>query len=101
VREPDIVARMGGDEFIILLQNVDDGETARASQRIIDTIARPIVLDVSTELNISVTIGSASAPRDGMLPELLLSRADEALYSAKRARRGEYRTYAQRSPPAS
>jgi diguanylate cyclase (GGDEF)-like protein len=99
-RESDVVARTGGDEFIILLPGVDDEWAARTSQRIIDAVARPVELGLSTELMISVTIGSAFAPRDAPLADLLLSRADQALYAAKRAQRGTYRTYAQMSRPS-
>jgi diguanylate cyclase (GGDEF)-like protein len=95
VREPDVVARMGGDEFVIVLQGVADDEAVRISQRIIEAIAHPVVLDGATELKIGVTIGLASSPRDGTIAELLLSRADQALYAGKRERRGVYRTYDQ------
>ena len=100
VRESDLVARTGGDEFIMLLQDADDEGTAHTCQRIIDAVARPVALGLPTELMISVTIGSAFAPRDAALAELLLSRADQALYAAKRAQRGSYRTFAQASRPA-
>jgi diguanylate cyclase (GGDEF)-like protein len=94
-RECDVVARIGGDEFIILLQDADDDCAALTSQRIIDAIARPVEVGLATELMISVTIGSAFSPRDASLADLLLSRADQALYVAKREQRGTYRTYAQ------
>jgi diguanylate cyclase (GGDEF)-like protein len=99
IREPDIVARTGGDEFIIVLQDVDDEGAARTSQRIIAAIARPIALGGATDLLVSATIGSALAPCDAVQAELLISRADQALYAAKRAQRGVYRTYAELAHP--
>jgi len=96
-RECDFVARIGGDEFIILLREADDESVALTSQRIIDAIARPVQVGLATELMISVTIGSAFSPRDALLANLLLSRADQALYVAKRQQRGTYRTYVELS----
>jgi diguanylate cyclase (GGDEF)-like protein len=99
VRAADTVARIGGDEFVILLLGADEREAARISERIIDVISQPITTGFPAPVTIGVTIGSVQAPADGILGETLLSRADQALYAAKRAGRGIHRTYSETLRP--
>jgi diguanylate cyclase (GGDEF)-like protein len=93
LRDGDIVARTGGDEFVALLAFTDAPEAQRIAARIIAAIAAPFMLSAGT-VTIGVTIGSASFPADGTSETVLLARADTALYAAKHARRGTYLTYA-------
>ena len=79
----DLVARWGGDEFVILHRNgPGQPDTSALASRIIDEIGRPVVIDGS-EVIVGASIGSASAPDDGVTPDALLSNADIALYAAK------------------
>jgi diguanylate cyclase (GGDEF)-like protein len=83
VRDTDVVARWGGDEFVILLPGIEDGTGVRAAaERIGRSLAEtPVVRDVS----ITGAIGAALFPRHGLELGELLSAADVAMYSAKSA----------------
>jgi|HubBroStandDraft_5_1064220.scaffolds.fasta_scaffold03876_5 diguanylate cyclase (GGDEF)-like protein len=91
----DLVARWGGDEFVILHHH-DPGqlETEVLAKRIIDEINRAVVIDGS-EVIVGASIGSASAPSDGSSPDALLSKADIALYAAKADGRRSWRAFEQ------
>src|SRR6202453_527199 len=91
----DLVARWGGDEFVILHYH-DPGqlETHNLAKRIIDEINRAVVIDGS-EVIVGASIGSASAPGDGLSPDALLSKADIALYAAKADGRRSWRAFEQ------
>ncbi len=92
-RERDIVARRGGDEFIILLPELDDlQEPARVAQKIVDAFARSFVLP-EHELFISTSVGVSIFPHDGRDGESLIHNADLAMYRAKEAGRSRYHLY--------
>ncbi len=89
----DLVARWGGDEFVILHADGPDQPTTPAlARRIIDEISRAVVIDGS-EVIVGASIGSASAPEDGVSPDALLSNADIALYAAKADGRRGWRAF--------
>ena len=91
----DLVARWGGDEFVILHHDMPGQlETPAVAKRIIDEINRAVVIDGS-EVIVGASIGSASAPRDGTSPDALLSKADIALYAAKADGRRVWRAFEQ------
>ncbi len=84
IRKSDIVARIGGDEFAIALVNiVHHGDAVRISQKILEKIANPILLD-DQEILISASIGIGLYPADGNDIETLLKNADIGMYRAKK-----------------
>lgn len=85
VRETDTVARLGGDEFAVILPDIDDKlRTETISQQIIQEISQPFVVDKNkVSQYISVSIGIAFYPEDGINMEMLMKNADLAMYKAK------------------
>ncbi|MNF36018.1 Cyclic di-GMP phosphodiesterase Gmr [compost metagenome] len=84
VRESDTVARIGGDEFVVLLDSVQAAEdAARVAIKIRQVLAQPMRLD-SHSLNILPSIGVALYPEHGTEEKQLFKHADEAMYAAKR-----------------
>jgi diguanylate cyclase (GGDEF)-like protein len=90
LRSCDTLARMGGDEFAILIPVSTEREVASAlATRIIDLIQRTYLIDGQV-MNVGASIGIAVAPRDGRTREELLKNADLALYHSKAAGRGVF-----------
>jgi diguanylate cyclase (GGDEF)-like protein len=93
VRAGDTVARMGGDEFVILQTGIERPEDAESlAQRLVTSIDRPFDL-AGHQFVVSTSVGIALAPRDGTTSEELLRNADLALYSAKSDGRATYRFF--------
>ena len=86
-RDTDTVARWGGDEFVLLLEDVDGQEgVAAAAAHVVATLGQDIVLDASfghLTLPSAGSVGVVMAPQDGVEPDALLSKADMAMYRAK------------------
>ena len=85
------VARMGGDEFVVLYTDCDDADAVRdLADRIISIVSEPFLLD-EYEQYISTSIGIAMYPEDGRDDQTLIKNADIAMYRAKdRGRNGYY-----------
>ena len=80
----DTVARIGGDEFVVIQTGIRQvGEARFLAQRIIKAVSLPYSLQ-DQEIQIGVSVGIAIAPRDGRDLDQIISRADAALYQAKR-----------------
>jgi diguanylate cyclase (GGDEF)-like protein len=93
VRIGDEPFRFGGDEFVLLLADAD-GEGAMVVGTRIQDIYRSMGQTLrGTNVEVSFSIGLAIFPDDGATPELLLARADEALYQAKRSGSGKIARY--------
>jgi diguanylate cyclase (GGDEF)-like protein/PAS domain S-box-containing protein len=93
IREADLVARIGGDEFIVVMTRVQGHEEISAlSSRIIDQLHQPIRIEEQTVF-IGGSIGVALAPSDTDKAEELLRLADIALYQSKAAGRNTWRFY--------
>ena len=83
VRQEDTVARLGGDEFIMAITRlVDPSEAARAAQRVIDILRRPIQLS-DREVFIGGSLGISLYPQDGEDADTLIKNCDIAMYRAK------------------
>jgi diguanylate cyclase (GGDEF)-like protein len=86
VRESDTVARMGGDEFTVLLNDIHGPENARRlADTIVATLCEPFNVE-GTACTIGASLGIALFPQDGATADALLSKADTAMYQAKQER---------------
>jgi diguanylate cyclase (GGDEF)-like protein len=84
----ELVARIGGDEFVVLLRDCD-AMTARAiAEEIITSISREHRISDGRILHVGCSIGLCIAPLQGREPEVLLARADAALYEVKNRGKG-------------
>ena len=87
-RSSDIVARIGGDEFIVASQSTTSVSDAVAvSQRIHAAFAKPMHLN-GHDLPIGISVGIAKYPEDGVTVDALLVHADHAMYTEKQSKRG-------------
>lgn len=85
VRQADIVARIGGDEFVLVMFDVGSREVAaELARKLIDQLAQPYRLE-DQEIRISASAGLALYPEHARDRDHLLARADTAMYAAKRA----------------
>jgi diguanylate cyclase (GGDEF)-like protein/PAS domain S-box-containing protein len=93
VRDIDTVARIGGDEFVLVLEDMADPEAAAAiAEKLLHAVAAPFELDNVT-VALTPSIGIALYPEDGPDTGTLLAHADEAMYQAKQAGRNTYHLY--------
>ena len=84
VRESDTVARVGGDEFVILsLGTQEDAEAAALVGRLRQALRRPYRVDGRT-VELDASVGWALFPQDGLAPEELMAQADGQMYATKR-----------------
>jgi diguanylate cyclase (GGDEF)-like protein/PAS domain S-box-containing protein len=93
VRETDTIARMGGDEFVIVQAPIaDPAEATSLAQQIIEWMSEPYDID-GHQAVVGASIGIAVSPGDGQTPDKLLRNADLALYRAKGDGRGTFRFF--------
>jgi diguanylate cyclase (GGDEF)-like protein/PAS domain S-box-containing protein len=94
IRETDTVARRGGDEFVLVLSEINAGGhlSVATIQRIVDIIAQPLMVN-GHELSLTCSMGIAVYPTDGKTPESLVEHADIAMYRAKQKGRNNYQFY--------
>ena len=94
VREADMLFRMGGDEFTVLLEDVrGPEEAAMVATRVLETIAEPLQLQ-HHEIAVTSSVGIALYPRDDLVGERLVKAADTAMYRAKELGRNRYAFFA-------
>jgi diguanylate cyclase (GGDEF)-like protein len=93
VREADIIARQGGDEFTLLLESIDNpGVAVQIARRVNDVLAKPFLLE-GHEVFVSTSIGASFFPEDGDDVQSLLKNADAAMYRAKAVGGDTYQFY--------
>src|SRR5687768_7354654 len=94
VREADMLFRMGGDEFTVLLEDVrGPEEAAMVATRVLEAIAEPLQLQ-HHEIAVTSSVGIALYPRDDVVGERLVKAADTAMYRAKELGRNRYAFFA-------
>ena len=94
LRTTDILARHGGDEFVVLLPETNTLRTREVAERVRKAVDNARVLIRAETIKTSVSIGIANFPADGRVLEILLVNADTALYRAKAAGRNTVAEYA-------
>lgn len=83
LRVNDVLGRYGGDEFIVVLRGGTDAEmSSDTMDRIMQAVAEPLTVE-GHQLRVNCSVGVAVFPQDGVTPQLLLERADAAMYRAK------------------
>ncbi|MBP1754987.1 MAG: diguanylate cyclase/phosphodiesterase with sensor(s) [Firmicutes bacterium] len=90
IREEDILSRLGGDEFTLLIEDENCSEVAASlAEQIINEVNKPIILK-EKEITASISIGISIAPIDDITMEGLIRKADSAMYHSKESGRGKY-----------
>jgi len=93
VRRSDTVSRQGGDEFIVLLSQVEHAEDAVfIARKILSSLAAPYSID-QKHLHINASVGVSTYPGDGQDAETLIHKADTAMYDAKKLGRNNYQFF--------
>jgi diguanylate cyclase (GGDEF)-like protein len=93
IRKEDTVARIGGDEFVILMAEIRNAENAAGiASKVLAALRVPFVIE-EHELSVSASCGIAISPADGTEAPVLLQRADTALYQCKADGGGGYRLF--------
>jgi diguanylate cyclase (GGDEF)-like protein/PAS domain S-box-containing protein len=93
IRDAETVSRHGGDEFVIVLEQMQDRADAdRVARRVIEALGATLVVD-GHEMFLNASIGVAIYPQHGSDPETLIRHADEAMYLVKQGGRNDYRFF--------
>ena len=92
VKQEGMVSRQGGDEFIILLEDIDKERAALVAQRILYEFSKPIEVN-NQEFFVTPSIGISLYPFDGVDEETLIKNADTAMYQAKERGKNNFRFY--------
>ncbi len=92
VRGEDTVARIGGDEFNVLLEDVSETQIANTAQRILEKVSKPYLIK-DQQIFVSASIGIAVYPKDAEDLETLTKNADSAMYQAKEKGKDSYQFF--------
>jgi diguanylate cyclase (GGDEF)-like protein/PAS domain S-box-containing protein len=93
LRDTDTVARLSGDEFVVILsEHAEEPLSSDIVQRVMDSVAQPIMLG-TREFFVTCSIGVAAYPSDGTAADSLIEHADIAMYRAKKLGRNNFQFY--------
>lgn len=93
LRSRDTVARIGGDEFVVILEDIGAAENvAKIACKVLADINRHITM-IDREIRVSASMGIATYPHDGKDPDTLMSNADAAMYRAKAMGKNNFQFY--------
>ena len=92
IREEDTIARQGGDEFTILLGDIETNDLIKLANKLISTIQEPFRIN-HHELYVTLSIGISNFPEDGTSSNVLLRNADTAMYKTKELGKNGYQFY--------
>jgi len=94
LREGDVIARMGGDEFVVLIEEFGEPiQVGEVAKKVLETVARPYLLQ-GRESRVTASIGISTFPDDGKSAQALLGSADTAMYRAKEQGKNAFRFFA-------
>ncbi|MFA6500170.1 MAG: GGDEF domain-containing protein, partial [Desulfurivibrionaceae bacterium] len=93
LRDSDTVARMGGDEFVVILHDISSKTAvSNVTKKIIDALAKPILFN-ETQFTVMASVGISIYPDDDKQIDALLQKADKAMYQAKKSNTTSYIFY--------
>ena len=97
LRASDTIARFGGDEFILVLENISGVEVIKPlTEKILHSIAQPYQINEHL-CHVTTSIGISIFPMDGVTTEELINKADSAMYRAKQSGKNQYKFFSLRS----
>lgn len=98
-RESDVIARFGGDEFLVIMKNIRGGtfDIEQVCNKLLEKLGTPYFVD-DLELQITASIGVAICPNDSLTSNELIQLADKAMYKAKQIGRNRYYIHNQSQP---
>jgi diguanylate cyclase (GGDEF)-like protein/PAS domain S-box-containing protein len=93
LREGDVIGRMGGDEFVVLIEEFTEvSQVAEVAKKLLDTVTRPFVLH-GQSCQVTASLGISIYPDDGSDAQTLLKNADMAMYLVKQQGKNSFRFY--------
>ena len=93
LREGDVIGRMGGDEFVVLIEEFTEaGQVAEVAKKLLETVVRPFTLQ-GRDCRVTASLGISIYPDDGKDADTLIKNADMAMYLVKQQGKNSYRFY--------
>ena len=93
IQEGDIVSRLGGDEFTIIINNLsNENSVNRVAENVLEAMSKPFEIGIEA-FHVTASIGITKYPDDAISKEILLMNADQAMYEAKALGRNRYRYF--------